>query len=105
MAMYGEPQVKQRPLMTAEQQALLQCSTVGDTFPVGCEFSSKIVFGAESFSENPDTKHPVYRCVTSKDFAVGKYVKFIFCSTKFGMYKEHCGLDNLLMSWGHDGWS
>ena len=24
-------------------------------------------------------------------------------STKLGMYRENCGLDNVLMSWGHDG--
>lgn len=25
------------------------------------------------------------------------------CSTEFGMYQPHCGLENVLMSWGHDG--
>ena len=24
-------------------------------------------------------------------------------STRLGMYEEKCGLDNILMSWGHDG--
>lgn len=24
-------------------------------------------------------------------------------STEFGMYQPHCGLENVLMSWGHDG--
>ena len=33
---------------------------VGDTFPVGCKFSDKIVF-AEQFVDNPDTKIPEYR--------------------------------------------
>lgn len=60
-----------------------QWSVVGDTFPVGCSFSDNIVFGRESFADNPDFTHPVY-------------------STKFGMYKEKCGLSNVLMSWGHD---
>jgi len=23
-------------------------------------------------------------------------------STKFGMYKPNCGLENVIMSWGHD---
>lgn len=25
-----------------------------------------------------------------------------FYSTKYGMYKPKCGINNLLMSWGHD---
>ena len=25
------------------------------------------------------------------------------CSTELGMYQPHCGLENVLMSWGHDG--
>lgn len=27
---------------------------------------------------------------------------FFFLSTKYGIYKPKCGLDKLLMSWGHD---
>lgn len=27
---------------------------------------------------------------------------FINFSTKYGMYNPKCGLDNLMMSWGHD---
>jgi inositol oxygenase len=60
-----------------------QWSVVGDTFPVGCQFSDNIVFGRKSFVDNPDDSHPVY-------------------STKLGMYKEGCGLTNVQMSWGHD---
>ena len=26
-----------------------------------------------------------------------------FRSTPLGMYEENCGLDNVLMTWGHDG--
>jgi inositol oxygenase len=59
-----------------------QWLVVGDTFPVGCAFESSNVF-AESFAANPDTSHPCY-------------------STKFGRYQPHCGLDQVLMSWGHD---
>jgi inositol oxygenase len=59
-----------------------QWAVVGDTFPLGCQFSDKIVF-PETFKENPDTKHKVY-------------------STKLGLYKEKCGLKALTMSWGHD---
>ena len=59
-----------------------QWAVVGDTFPVGCAFSDKIVY-AEYFAENPDSRHPIY-------------------STRLGVYEEGCGLDNVHMSWGHD---
>jgi len=59
-----------------------QWAVVGDTFPVGCEFSDKIVFH-DTFQANPDARHKVY-------------------STKDGVYKEACGINNLTMSWGHD---
>ncbi len=59
-----------------------QWAVVGDTFPVGCQFSDKIVY-PEFFSGNPDSAHPVY-------------------GTPYGIYEPHCGLDNLHLSWGHD---
>lgn len=59
-----------------------QWSVVGDTFPVGCAYSDKIVF-PEFFSANPDFEHPIY-------------------STKYGVYEPNCGLKNVHMSWGHD---
>lgn len=59
-----------------------QWAVVGDTFPVGCAFSPSIVF-AEFFQDNPDRADPRY-------------------NTRLGIYKEGCGLDNVLMSWGHD---
>lgn len=59
-----------------------QWAVVGDTFPVGCAFSEKIVY-PELFAGNPDTMHPVY-------------------STPNGVYEEHCGLDNVHLSFGHD---
>ncbi len=59
-----------------------QWSTVGDTFPVGCAFDSSNVF-AESFANNPDARNPAYNSLC-------------------GMYSPHIGLDQLLMSWGHD---
>jgi inositol oxygenase len=59
-----------------------QWAVVGDTFPVGCRYSEKIVFH-EAFSENPDLQHPVY-------------------STELGVYQPGCGLDQVIMSWGHD---
>ena len=59
-----------------------QWAVVGDTFPVGCRFSQKCVF-PHFFKENPDKNHPVY-------------------GTKNGIYQHGCGLDNLVMAWGHD---
>ena len=59
-----------------------QWAVVGDTFPVGCAFSDKIVY-PEFFEENPDHNDDRY-------------------NTKYGIYKEHCGLDEVKMSWGHD---
>ncbi|MFD1602184.1 inositol oxygenase family protein [Flavobacterium artemisiae] len=59
-----------------------QWAVVGDTFPVGCAYSDKIVY-SEFFKENPD--------FTDERF-----------NTKFGVYTENCGLDNVKMSWGHD---
>lgn len=59
-----------------------QWAVVGDTFPVGCAFSDKIVY-PEFFSLNPDFTNPAY-------------------NTTFGVYSPNCGLDKVLMSWGHD---
>lgn len=59
-----------------------QWAVVGDTFPVGCAYSDKIVY-PEFFKENPDYKNPDY-------------------NTKYGVYSPNCGLRNVTMSWGHD---
>jgi inositol oxygenase len=59
-----------------------QWAVVGDTFPVGCAYSDKIVF-PEFFAANPDSKVPQYQ-------------------TQTGIYAEGCGLDSVHMSWGHD---
>jgi len=59
-----------------------QWAVVGDTFPVGCAWSPKIVLH-EYFALNPDSKVREYR-------------------THLGVYSEHCGLDQVDMSWGHD---
>lgn len=59
-----------------------QWAVVGDTFPVGCRFSEKIVY-PEFFEANPDSE--------DKRF-----------NTKYGIYKPGCGLKNVTMSWGHD---
>ena len=59
-----------------------QWAVVGDTFPVGCAYSDKIVY-PEFFKNNPDYDHPVYK-------------------TQYGVYEKGCGLRNVDMSWGHD---
>lgn len=61
---------------------LPQWAVVGDTFPVGCAFDDSIVH-SKYFKENPDFNNPAY-------------------NRKFGVYSEGCGLDKVLMSWGHD---
>jgi inositol oxygenase len=59
-----------------------QWAVVGDTFPVGCAHSPRVVY-PELFAENPDTQVPDYR-------------------TRLGIYEEGCGLDEVHLSWGHD---
>lgn len=66
LCLYGEP----------------QWAVVGDTFPVGCAYSPKIVYH-EFFHANPDWRDPRY-------------------STQFGVYGQGIGLRNVHMSWGHD---
>ena len=66
LCLYGEP----------------QWAVVGDTFPVGCAFSDKIVF-PEFFAANPDSNNPEYR-------------------SRLGIYQQNCGLSNVDLSWGHD---
>ncbi len=59
-----------------------QWAVVGDTFPVGCAFSEEIVY-PEFFENNPDKRDERYQ-------------------SRLGIYSPGCGLDNVLLSWGHD---
>lgn len=59
-----------------------QWAVVGDTFPVGCAYSDKIVF-PEFFAANPDAQVPQYQ-------------------TPLGVYEAGTGLDSVHLSWGHD---
>ncbi|MFO0808450.1 MAG: inositol oxygenase family protein [Gemmataceae bacterium] len=59
-----------------------QWAVVGDTFPVGCAYSDKVVF-PEFFADNPDAQRPEYQ-------------------TPCGVYGEGGGLERVNMSWGHD---
>src|SRR6266853_3385371 len=64
LCLYGEP----------------QWAVVGDTFPVGCAWSDRVVF-PEFFARNPDVKVPEYQ-------------------TKYGIYEPNCGLESVHMSFG-----
>ena len=59
-----------------------QWAVVGDTFPVGCAYSDKVVF-PEFFADNPDASDPKLQ-------------------SRCGIYSEHCGLNDVHLSWGHD---
>jgi inositol oxygenase len=59
-----------------------QWCVVGDTYPVGCAFSDKIVF-PQFFADNPDIQVPEY-------------------GSKNGIYEAGAGLDKVHISWGHD---
>ncbi len=59
-----------------------QWAVVGDTFPVGCAWSKKIVY-PEFFADNPDGGRPELM-------------------TDVGIYERGCGLGNVHLSWGHD---
>jgi len=61
-----------------------QWAVVGDIFPVGCKFKHCPKLRYPHFFElNPDNDDPRY-------------------NTELGIYEEGCGLDNVMMSWGHD---
>jgi inositol oxygenase len=66
LCLYGEP----------------QWAVVGDTFPVGCQYSDQVVF-PEFFAANADSKIPEYQ-------------------TQCGIYEQNCGLDEVHLSFGHD---
>ena len=59
-----------------------QWCVTGDTFPVGCQFDSSIVYH-DFFQANPDYSNPEY-------------------NSQYGIYEPNCGLRNVMLSWGHD---
>jgi len=59
-----------------------QWEVVGDTFPVGCRFNSRSVY-PETFAANPDYHDPIF-------------------GTQHGVYRAGGGIEQLVMSWGHD---
>ncbi len=60
----------------------LQWAVVGDTFPVGCAYSDRIVY-PEFLQLNPDGADTRYQ-------------------SALGVYERGCGLDNVHLTWGHD---
>lgn len=73
-------------LISAFRDSQAQWDVVGDTFPVGCAFDPAIIYSEkpyDTFKNNPDTNDPIY-------------------STKYGIYSPGCGIDNIMLSWGHD---
>lgn len=62
-----------------------QWDVVGDTFPVGCRFDERSIIyaGTGTFAANPDSRDAIY-------------------STEHGIYTPGCGLDDVMLSWGHD---
>lgn len=59
-----------------------QWDVVGDTFPVGCPFDERIIY-PDTFKGNPDYYDPIY-------------------NTGTGIYTLGIGIDNVMLSWGHD---
>src|SRR6266516_1771444 len=59
-----------------------QWAVVGDTFPVGCAWSDRVVYH-KFFENNPDAQKPEL-------------------ITRLGVYTEGCGFSNIDLSWGHD---
>jgi inositol oxygenase len=53
------------------------CMSSADEVSDGCGMRVQL------FKENPDSRNPEY-------------------ATKLGIYEENCGLDKVVMSWGHD---
>ena len=57
-------------------------SIVGDTFVVGCSYPKTIIYN-HFLKNNPDFLNPNY-------------------NTTYGIYQKNCGIENLLLSYGHD---
>ena len=57
-------------------------SIVGDTFVVGCKYTKNIIYN-DFLRNNPDYSNTKYNSL-------------------FGIYKKNCGIENLLLSFGHD---
>ncbi|WRT68857.1 uncharacterized protein IL334_005838 [Kwoniella shivajii] len=86
----GKPQWMQLTCLIHDLGKLLcffgadgQWDVVGDTFVVGCKYPEEIIYGSESFKNNPDYYDEKLQ-------------------TENGIYEPGCGLENVLISHGHD---
>jgi inositol oxygenase len=82
LCLYGEP----------------QWGVVGDTFPVGCAWSEEIVYHEYFYPANEDPSTGTPRRAGNPDRNVLEY------QTKYGIYEPNCGLENVHLSFGHDGY-
>ncbi len=82
LCLYGEP----------------QWGVVGDTFPVGCAWSEEIVYPEYFYPAPADPATGVPTRPGNPDRNVPEY------QTKYGIYEPNCGLENVHMSFGHDGY-
>lgn len=69
-------------LLLPEFGGLDQWEVVGDIYPVGCAFNSEIIY-SEFFINHKDMSNHHF-------------------NTKYGIYKQNFGLDNIQMCWSHD---
>ncbi|KAK4754328.1 hypothetical protein SAY87_002432 [Trapa incisa] len=96
---------------------LPQWAVVGDTFPVGCAFDESIVHHKVVYANVK-----MHQLPTKVSLLIGCPVKYVtvfismdaqyfkenlddsnpLYNTKYGAYSEGCGLNNVMMSWGHD---
>ncbi|MGB6692481.1 MAG: inositol oxygenase family protein [Terracidiphilus sp.] len=82
LCLYGEP----------------QWGVVGDTFPVGCAWSPDIVFPEYFYPSQASSPAATPARSGNPDRNVPEY------QTKYGIYEPNCGLENVHMSFGHDGY-
>ncbi|KAK2494408.1 hypothetical protein MC885_013978 [Smutsia gigantea] len=79
---------------------------LGKVLALAGEPQASVVFCDSTFQDNPDLRDPRYRCpspmMPPPQGAPGPSPSASPCSTDLGMYQPHCGLQNVLMSWGHD---
>ena len=65
---------------------------VGDTYALGCQFPKSIVYYDELVKLSPQLNK---QNKINKDSIIGM-------NSQYGIYKPNCGLDNLVISFGHD---
>jgi inositol oxygenase len=74
-------------------------SAVGDTFVVGAEFSDKNIY-PETCTSPPLPSYP--QLTLSLPVKANPDYHNPELNTPLGIYAPNCGLDNVMISWGHD---